>query len=259
MYMMPYRLAAVAAAVFCLGATAASHRDAPLPEIKNVAVLDFENRSGQTKFDHLGKGLASMLATDLHGVPGVRLVEREQLREVINELNLQQTQHFDSATASRIGQLLGAQYLVLGDLSAVDPRLRIDTRVVRVETSEIVKAAQVTGREDRFFEMQQKLADELIDGLDVALSPEELERFRQQQQANRMDDLETALTYSDALALYDRGDYVGALGKMTLLLKSSPNSTLMRLTYERAKDKAAQSAKDKLNRRLRGLLRKGIG
>lgn len=259
MFTMPFRLAAVAVAVFGLSANTAAPALVSRSEIKNVAVLDFENRSGQAKFDHLGKGLSSMLATDLHGVPGVRLVEREQLRAVIEELNLQQTQHIDSTTASKVGRLLGAQYLVVGDLSAVDPRIRIDTRVVRVENGEIVKTAEVTGREDRFFEMQQKLADELIDGLDVALSPEELQRLREQQEANRMDDLQTALTYSDALELYDRGDYVAALGKMTLLMKSSPNSTLVRLTYQKIKDKAAQSTKDQLNKRLRGLLRKGIG
>lgn len=256
MHTISLRLAA--ASVLVLGAaphayTAATH------EIKNVAVLDFENRSGQSRFDHLGKGLSSMLVTDLHGVPGVRLVEREQLQEVLTELDLQRTQHFDSTTASRVGRLLGAQYLVLGDVSAVDPRLRIDTRVVRVETGEVVKAAQVMGREDRFFEMQQKLADELIDGLDVALSPEELERLREQQQTNRVDDLETALAYSDALALYDQGDYVAALGKMALVMRSSPNSAMVRLTYDRIKAKAATGTKDQLNRRLRGLLRRGGG
>ena len=41
---------------------------------------------------------------------------------------------------------------------------------------EIVKAAQVTGHEDKLFELQQRLAGRLIDGLGLALSPEEQQR-----------------------------------------------------------------------------------
>ena len=47
----------------------------------------------------------------------------------------------------------------------IEGGIRIDTRVIRVSTGEIVKTAKVTGDEKKFFDLQQKLSKELLDGL----------------------------------------------------------------------------------------------
>ncbi len=51
--------------------------------------------------------------------------------------------------------------------------MRIDTRVVRVATGEVVKSAQVTGDQDKFFDLEKTLASRLIDGLGIVIAPEE--------------------------------------------------------------------------------------
>jgi curli biogenesis system outer membrane secretion channel CsgG len=225
---------------------------------KTVAVLTFDNHSGQTRFDPLGKGLAAMMITDLTQVGSVQIVERERLQDLINEKKLQQTGYFDPATAVAVGRFAGAEYVVTGALSALEPTMRIDTRVIHVGTAEVVKAAHVVGTEDRFFELQQKLSDALIDGLELVLSPEEMQKLREQQEANRIEEMETMLVYSEALDRFDREDYVGALEKMHFVVQRAPQSALVQLTYDLIKKRAEQKARRQTRDALRGLIRRTI-
>lgn len=238
-------------------------RDAQRPDAaprKTVAVLYFDNHTGRSDYDPLGKGLASMMISDLSSVEQIQLVERERLQDLVKEMEQQQSKYFDSTTAVKVGRLAGAEYVVTGAVAAADPKLRIDTRVVRVETGEIVKTAQVTGNHDQFFDLEQKLAQKLIDGLALALSPEEQERLRQQQEQNRIDDLKTMQQLSQAIDLSDQGDYVGAADKLRPALQSSPHSALVRLTYEeisrRIAAKGKAKAKDKVKEGLGRLFKK---
>ena len=56
--------------------------DAPV----TVAVLDFENSSGEEGFDKI---LASLLTTDLAQTPNVRVLGKERMRELQQELNIE--------------------------------------------------------------------------------------------------------------------------------------------------------------------------
>jgi TolB-like protein len=223
---------------------------------KTVAVLAFDNASGRAEYEPLGKGLAAMTITDLSAVEDIRLVEREHLQSLTAEMDLQRTAYFDAATAARVGRMAGAEYVVVGALAALQPRIRLDARVVRVETGEIVKTAQASGSEKRIFEVQEKLSDELIDGLAIALSPEQAERLRAEREANRIEELQTVLAYSTALDLFDRKDYAGAAAAMYRVTRSAPRSTLVRVTYEQFRARAAAHAgnrlRDGINRWLGG-------
>src|SRR5689334_9781332 len=134
---------------------------------KTVAILSFDNFSGQRDYDDVGKGIASMMISDLSSVKQIQLVERDRIQDLLKEMELQHSKYFDSTTALKAGKMVGAQYVVVGAFAAVQPQMRIDTRVVRVETGEIVKTAQVTGDQNKFFELEQKLADRLVDGLGI--------------------------------------------------------------------------------------------
>ena len=231
---------------------------APAP--KTVAVLNFDNNSGRSDYEHVGKGLAAMMISDLGGVPALQLVEREKMEAILKEQSLQQSSLFDSTTAVRTGKLIGAEYIVVGSFAAVQPSMRIDTRVIRVETGEIVKTARVTGKEDKFFDLQQKLAKELIDGLEVALSPEEREKLRLRQEANRVDELQTVALYSNALQAYDGGDYATAVERMVPVMQKAGGATVVQLTYAEAKKRASEKMKaqatDKVKAGLRGLIKR---
>jgi TolB-like protein len=247
-------------------AAAALMAAAPAPESllfapkKTVAVLYFDNNTGKSDYDPLGKGIAAMMISDLGAVEEIQLVERERMQDIVKELETQRTRYFDSTTAVKVGNMTGAEYIVVGAFAALQPKMRIDTRVVRVATGEIVKTAQVTGDEEKFFELEQKLASNLIDGLGLALSPEEQMKLAAKQEQNRVDALQTMVSFSKALNLYDRANYMDAASAMVPVLSAAPNSMLVRTAYDemkrRAAAAAANKAKDKIKAGLGGLLRR---
>jgi len=218
---------------------------------KTVAILYFDNYTGKSDYDPLGKGISSMMISDLSVVKEIQLVERDRMQDLIKEIDLQHTNYFDSTTSVKVGRMVGAQYVVVGAFASVDPQMRIDTRVVRVETGEVVKSAQVTGDQDKFFDLEKKLSDRLIDGLGLALSPEEQQQLAAKQQANRVDALNTMADFSQALALYDRQDYEGAVKRMAPAVRRSPNSALITVAYDDMKRRAAANLADKAKSKLK--------
>ncbi|MGH7620521.1 MAG: FlgO family outer membrane protein, partial [Gemmatimonadaceae bacterium] len=206
-------------------------------------------------YDNLGKGISSMMISDLSPVKEIQLVEREHMQDLLKEIDLQHTKYFDSTTSVKVGKMVGAEYVVVGAFATVDPQMRIDTRVVRVATGEIVKSAQVTGKQDKFFDLEKALADRLIDGLGIVMDPEEAQRVAAKQEADRIDALNTVNNFSQALSLYDKKDYDGAMDKMGPALRASPNSALLHVAFDEMKHRAVTTAADKAKSKLKA----GIG
>lgn len=257
--MLRAALLACAVATFAFPTRPAESNATPAPK-KTVAILYFDNYTGSPDNDPLGKGISSMMISDLSVVDEIQLVERERMQDLIKEQEAQHTKYFDSTTAVRTGKMMGAQYVVVGSFSTVKPQMRIDTRVVSVETGAVVKSAQVTGDQDKFFDLEQALASKLIDGLGLALSPEQQNRVAAQQKANRIDNVSTMTAYSRALAAFDQGDYPEAVVRMGPAVAASPNSLLLRIAYadmkKRAGNTAANMAKDKIKSGIGGLIRR---
>lgn len=200
-----------------------------------------------------------MMISDLVDVPAIRVVERAHLQDLLDELELQQSGAFDPATARKVGRLAGAQYVVLGSIVAMEPQIEIDTRVVRIETGEVMKATRVKGREKQIFDLQRRLANQLIEDLQIVLSPEERAALEARQRADGLEDVETALEFSRALSLFDRGDYLDASEKLVTLMRRAPESRVVRMLNEEARRRAASSGKQKARKMLRGLIKKGVG
>lgn len=222
-----------------------------------VAVLYFDNDTGDSSYDAIGRGLSAMLTSDLGGVPTLRLVERDRLQAVLDEQHLQHSRFADSATAARTGRLLGAEYLLTGAVTAARPQLRIDSRVIRIETGEIVNTAHVTGPDDHFFDLQQKLARQLVSAMPTAVSPEALAALQARQEQDRLDHVHTVVAFSDALVHYDSRDYVGAAERLGPVVRDAPHATVVQLTLDEAKRRSAAAARNavraKVGDKLRGL------
>ena len=227
-------------------------------EKRVVAVLRYDNNTGDEQYEHLGRAFSSMMISDLSVIERIQMVERERLEELIAELDLQQSGYVDPESAQSVGMILGAEYVVTGAFLTVDPDMRLDTRVARVETTEIVTTAEVTGEQESLLDLQQRLADQLIDGLELVLTEEERARLRAQQEANRIDDLETMVAFSDALCLLDHGAYVQGFEAMQGVQRQAPGSQIVNavlgIMRNRAEDAAGQRLRQEANNRIGGLL-----
>jgi len=214
------------ASTFVIGGThsySESHKDNFQVEDdpKRVAILYFDNTSGESKMEKLKKGLADMLITDLSNVSTLRIVERDKLEELIKEQKLSNSKGFDAKTASKLGKLLGAQIILTGSFFEMFGTFRIDARFIDVETGEILKSDGVEGPTANFFKLEKQLAFKIIENLEVNLKPEERVLINNSEK-NQEISYQAALIYSQALELLDEGKRQRALEKLNVVLLNNP-------------------------------------
>ena len=192
-----------------------------------LAVLDFDIglAMGQPREDYeaLRRGLASLTVDEVAANPGVRVVERAQLQQILQEQNLGQQGRVDSMSLVRIGKLIGARYMVTGTLFDNHGSLRIDTRVFDVETSQILKTESVRGKWDDLYDMVPRLAQELM--RDANLPPLERHAMEEFRHANPVPPTQAVMAYSRAVLYADRGDTQHAIEEYRRALQIFPAYT----------------------------------
>lgn len=180
------------------------------PGLQTLAIMDFNNSSVDAfeRFAPLQQGLASMMINHLNGATELRVVERERLQWLLNELELQQDEdRIDQATAVETGRLLGAQAVLLGAFSVHGDRLWMSGRVVAVETGALLLAEQVRGARDDFYELTEELSLKVARAIDATLQDLSLEQRRETRS------LEAMMAYSEGLSLLEREAYAAAYEK----------------------------------------------
>lgn len=135
-----------------------------------LAVLPLEKGAGSEAYEGLGKALAGMIVTDLSSISGLQLVERERLRELMAEIELNKTGYLEPSTAQKLGRGVGAAFLVTGSYSVVAKTFLMDARIVRVESGKVVKASNAQGTVDDFVAVEKDVVEGLLEGLDIKLS-----------------------------------------------------------------------------------------
>ena len=114
-----------------------------------VAVWDLENLNpaGNIGSD-MGELLAAEVAETLKESGAFQVVERERLILILEELNLGSSSLVDETTRLKIGRIVGARFMVFGGYFVLGNMMRLDLRLVEVETGRVVKAAQKTASGD---------------------------------------------------------------------------------------------------------------
>ena len=92
----------------------------------------------------LGELLSSKVIERINKTGKHTVVERERLLLALEELNLGTTSLVDESTRLRIGRIVGAQLMAFGAYQVIVDQMRLDLRLVEVETGKIIKAAQKT-------------------------------------------------------------------------------------------------------------------
>jgi len=138
-----------------------------------LAILPFDNHTGDPDHDALGTGVSVMLMSDLGAVGSLQLVERSRLKDVIDELKLGQSDLVDPKTAAKAGKVMGADWILTGALMAVEPDLRLDARIVEVQSGKILGTGTARGPIADFFEVEKDLALVVTEKLGIALSARE--------------------------------------------------------------------------------------
>lgn len=135
-----------------------------------LAVMDFENNSifKAEEYRVLSQGLAEILISEFDRLNAVQIVERRKLNHLLEELKLSQSGLTEEDLSARAGKMLGVQYFVFGAfLVGLDDRMRIDARIVEVETGLTVKSQDITGKTKQVLDLIEKLSRELVKDLDI--------------------------------------------------------------------------------------------
>ena len=200
-----------------------------------IAVLDFTNNSlfDAENYDNLSKGLAEMIITEFSEVQSVNVVERRDLKAVMDEIKLSQTGMIEANKTVEAGKLLGAKHLVLGGfVVSMNDEIRIDLRIIEVETGLTKHAAEVTGKTKKIFGLIQELSTKVIADLDIKLSQDDKKALKKSKNL----DIKALMLFSEGLDFEDAKMYKKAMAKYYNALKIEPE-------FKRAKVRLARLMK----------------
>jgi len=157
-----------------------------------LGIMYFDNNilsQDHDSLDRLRMGVVGALITELSKVQNLAVVERDKIDELRKEIEMQwQGDGFDQQTVQKFGKLLGAQALCFGQFmdkpegwdsggcslpfwhkgSGKDD-IRIDARIVVVETGAVLKAEEVTGQKQDLFKLIKLLGVGIADRLETNL------------------------------------------------------------------------------------------
>jgi adenylate cyclase len=145
----------------------ATHRDperAPTPVItepdpRTVAVLDFENMSGDAECGWLATGIADAVTSDLRGLDHFHVVDRARVADVTGRAN---------AGPQDVAAALPARLLVLGAFQRTNGHLRITARLVDTPAGETLADAKVDGLLTELFALEDAIVEHLAHSLGLA-------------------------------------------------------------------------------------------
>ncbi len=194
-----------------------------------LAVSYFDNTSKSAELEPMRKGFADMLLTDLGAVKGIKLVERERLESVLQELKLSQTPFIDPKSAQKMGRGLAATHLVTGAFALAGGKLRVDARIVAIGSGQVVASSQVEGKPDEVFDIEKDLADLLVRTLELKLDFAERKALREVPTRS----YSAFMSYSAGLDARDRGDAKRAEAAFAAAVAADPEYRAAKSALER--------------------------
>ena len=92
----------------------------------SLAVVPFQNKSGDPSWDWLGPSLADMLSTDVGQSAHLRAISSDRVQEVLHDLRVAPNSAVDSSTLGRVAEFTNADTLVSGQYTKLGDQIRID-------------------------------------------------------------------------------------------------------------------------------------
>ena len=150
-------------------AAADAEQPLALPDRPSIAVLPFDNMSGDPEQEYFTDGMTEDLITDLSKVSGLFVVAR-------NSSFTYKGQAVDVRQAAR---QLGVRYILEGSVRKAGARVRINVQLIDALDGGHLWAERYDGNIDDVFELQDEVGAKVIEALAVHLTGEEEERLQQ--------------------------------------------------------------------------------
>ena len=118
----------------------------------SIAVLYFDNLSGEEELEWLRSGLTDMLVTDLSQSPDLRVLSTDRLYQILSDMNKLDERITSFEVVREVAQQAGADTVILGSFAKLGDTIRISIKIQEASTGEILKAESVdaSAQEDIF-------------------------------------------------------------------------------------------------------------
>ena len=106
-----------------------------------IAIIDFE---GIGVSEGEARALTQRLTSEIISLEMYQIVERSEMKRLLDEQKFQYSGCVDITCAVDIGKLIGAKYMVVGTISKLGNAFSLDSRMISVETGESYISATYT-------------------------------------------------------------------------------------------------------------------
>ncbi len=152
-------LAAIAVVVIGLWRFLPKRRVAPPPSDKpSLAVVYFENNTGDENLDNWRKGISDLLITDLMQSRYLKVLGGDRLFDILNKMDQLEAKSFSSEVLKRVAAQGGVNHIARGSYSKAGDILRIDMILQDARSAEPIATYRVEAKgEEGIFAMVDEL------------------------------------------------------------------------------------------------------
>src|SRR4029450_11234662 len=140
----------------------------PLPDKPSIAVLPFENLSGDRDQEYFADGIVEEVITALSRFRGLFVIAR----------NSSFAYRGRAANAKEVGRELGVRYILEGSVRKAGNRLRISGQLIDATTSMHLWAERFDGDLSEIFDLQDQVTTSVVGAMAPKLEQAEIERAK---------------------------------------------------------------------------------
>ena len=171
-------------------------------EKHSIAVISFENQTGNTSYDYLQKAIPNLLITNLEQSKYLRVTTWERLHDFLKKMGKEDIEFIDSDLGFELCRQESIQALVLGKFVKAGDAFATDIKVFDVESKDLLKSANTRGKGVQ--SILEKQIDELTKEIARGVGLSE-QRIKSEQ--TKIADVTT--TSMDAYNYYLKGEEAG--------------------------------------------------
>lgn len=141
-------IAAVGAILIGVGAWKLLRRGevAAAAKIENsIAVISFQNQTGDRSYDYLQEAIPNLLITGLEQSGGAYVVSWERMEDLLKQLGRQDVKTIDKDLGFQLCRMEGVESIVLGSFVKAENTFATDVKVLDVESKKLLKSASSRG------------------------------------------------------------------------------------------------------------------